>query len=236
MSDYDKKISELIALIDEEREHRLELEQQLKEQQQTNELLKDAVFTLEDILYGEYDAPTAEQEADRRGGVLNRLDAIEHDELTTSQLLDSASNAQLPIQQLTAGRKAGHVTDQEYKNKYRASIIWSAFTDQAIEEYGKYKLTTKRISRILNQHDLPSDRTTSNRVAEFLACLTNPDPENRDPKHPENLVKLVNSKEHNLLVANQEDLEDLVSRQSSELESEADQVFNRLAKAEVGDD
>lgn len=237
MSDADRtveqQIEKLRCELDKEREKRLKSE---REYEKTLALIKKSLFDLEDAVYGEYDSATAELETEKRGGVFDRLDALEQDELSVTELLEASNDATLPIQQLTAGRKAGHVTDQEYKNKYRASIVWSEFPEQAIQEYGKLKLTTKRVGRILAQHDLPHDRTTANRVAEFVASLSNPNPENRDPKDPDNLIKLVHAKNANILVANPDELSALAGKQDGEVSEEADREFEQLAQAQVSDD
>lgn len=206
-----------------------ELEEQI-------EFLKQTVFDLEDLILGEYDSATALAEVDKRGGILDRLDTLERDDMTVGELLEASDNATLPIQQLTAARKAGHMTDEQDKNRYRATFVWSEFYDRATKEPGRLKLPSQQVQNILADENLPTNRNTVRRVMEFAAKFSNPDPAVDDPEDESNLLTFRKRNGTNVLVADRDEYESLAKRQDEQASDEADAALDRLSEAKVATD
>lgn len=200
------------------------------------EFLRQTIFDIEDLLTGEYDMAAALAEAERTGGVLERLETLEVDELSVSQLLEAQNDAALPIQQLTAARKAGHMTEENDKNRYRSTFVWSEFHKRAIKEPGALKLTSQQTQNILDGEDFPTNRNTVRRVMEWVAKLSNPDPSVGDASDESNLLQLKKRDNKNVLVADRQEFEELADVQSKQAQDEADDALAKLAQAEVATD
>ncbi len=102
-----EQIQKLEKKLQAERDARRDLEHRV-------DALSARLDTLQTILTGDHildDIITEQTES-----VYDELEALKTDDVGPEYLLEAQANENaLPIQQLTAGRKAGHVTDDKYK-------------------------------------------------------------------------------------------------------------------------
>lgn len=158
------RVDELESELADERERRERAEERIEELESTQrgrDWVPTTVFQLEDAL-ADGGGWEAEQTADERGAVLDRLDRLERDAIEPEDVMAVGAtdpSELLPIQQLYGAVKADR--DEPRGNKRRAAKVWPHYNKYADPSGGRLTLTSGDVRNIF-AHELDDERDDPN--------------------------------------------------------------------------
>lgn len=227
-------IAELEAIIRSEREEKEQLREELAAKEERIEALEqesEERATVEwrgdenqakNLWVGNYPLGKAVK---RHGGRLNEQDSritdLERGEVDVDDVLDhEGTENQLPIQRDNAARKSD-APDDLSANQERATFVWAAFHERAVPGYGKLRMESSTVKRILELNDFDTNPNTVRRTMEFVAKGTSRN-DNLSPEDDGNLITLRHGESCNSLVADQDEWEAFFAEQMEHAASMSD--------------